>query len=72
VAGELIARGYSRNEEYAADRHGVELLKRIGRSKDQMINTLTWLMQQSGGGGKGGFFSTHPGTGDRIEALRQL
>jgi len=71
IAGELIARGYSRNEEYAADRHGVDLLKRIGRSKDQMINTLQWLMETSGNS-KGGFFATHPGTGDRIEALKQL
>jgi len=71
LAGQLIARGYSRKEEYAADRHGVELLKRIGRSKDVMIGTLDWLIQTTGGG-KGGFLSTHPATGERIEALRQL
>lgn len=71
IAGELIARGYSRSEEHAADRHGVELLRRAGQSKDVMIDTLTWLMQTSGGG-EGGFFSTHPATGDRIEALREV
>lgn len=70
LAGQLIARGYSRNEEYAADRHGVELLKRIGRSRDLMITTLQWLIDSTGGG-KGGFLSTHPATGDRIEALRR-
>lgn len=70
VAGQLIARGYSRNEEYAADRHGVELLKRIGRSKDLMVGTLQWLIDTTGGG-KGGFLSTHPATGDRIEALQR-
>jgi predicted Zn-dependent protease len=72
IAGTLIARGYSRREEYEADRHGVELLKRVGRSKDVMINTLTWLMQTEGTSGRGGFFATHPATGDRIEALRSL
>jgi Zn-dependent protease with chaperone function len=73
IAGALITRKYSRNEEYAADRHGVDLLKRIGRSKDVMINTLTWLMDSEGsGGGGGGFLSTHPATGDRIEELRRL
>lgn len=36
-----------------------------------MINTLTWLMNTAGDGG-GGFFSTHPGTGERIEVLRKL
>jgi predicted Zn-dependent protease len=71
IAGQLIARGYGRNEEYAADRHGVELLQRIGKPKEQMIDTLAWLMQTAGGGGEGGFFATHPATGDRIEALRE-
>jgi len=72
IAGALITRSYSRNEEYAADKHGVTLLKRIGQPKEVMINTLTWLMQTEGSGGSGGFFATHPATGDRIEALRRL
>ncbi len=73
IAGALIQRKYSRSEEYEADSHGVELLKRVGRNKDVMINTLTWLMSTEGdGGGGGGFFSTHPETGDRIEVLRKL
>lgn len=71
IAGALIQRTYSRSEEYEADKHGVELLQRVGRNKDVMINTLTWLMNTAGDGG-GGFFSTHPGTRDRIEALRRL
>ena len=72
IAGALIQRKYSRNEEYEADRHGVELLKRVGRNKDVMISTLTWLMSTEGGGSGGGFLSTHPETGDRIEVLRRL
>lgn len=73
IAGALISRSYSRKEEYDADSHGVELLKRIGRPKEVMIDTLTWLMNASGGDGAGGgFFSTHPATGDRIEVLRKL
>lgn len=72
IAGALIQRSYSRNEEYEADRHGVVLLKRVGRDKDVMINTLTWLMTASGPDGGGGFFSTHPATGDRIDVLRKL
>lgn len=71
VAGELIVRGYSRKEEYEADRHGVELLERTGRQKDVMINSLAWLLAQSGPSG-GGFLATHPATDDRIQALRQL
>ena len=74
IAGALIQRKYSRSEEYEADAHGVDLLKRVGRNKDVMISTLTWLMstEGNGGGGGGGFLSTHPDTGDRIEVLRKL
>ena len=71
IAGALIQSKYSRSEEYAADRHGVELLQRVGRNKDVMIGTLAWLMSTEGDGG-GGFLSTHPATGDRIEVLRKL
>ncbi len=70
-AGTLIARGYSRSEEYAADRHGVEILRRAGYPKQVMINALTWVMRTSGNSG-GGFLATHPATQDRIEALKGL
>jgi predicted Zn-dependent protease len=71
VAGALITRGYSRQEEYEADRHGVDLLRRAGYSKELMINTLTWLLRTEGGSG-GGFLATHPGTQERIDALKKL
>jgi predicted Zn-dependent protease len=73
VAGDLfVARPYSRDAEYAADRHAVELLQRTGRDGKQIVaNTLTWLMQTAGSGG-GGFFATHPGTEDRIQKIRSL
>lgn len=64
-------RVYSRKEEYEADKHGVELLKRTGQSTQLMVDTLTWLMQTAGSGG-GGFFATHPATEDRIDALRRV
>ena len=70
-AGALITRGYSRQEEYEADRHGMELLRRAGYSKDVMVNTLIWLLQTEGGSA-GGFLATHPGTQERIDALRKL
>jgi metalloprotease len=71
IAGTLITRKYSRNEELEADKHGVILLRRVGSSKEAMLNTLTWLASTDGGGG-GGWFATHPGTNDRIQALRQM
>jgi predicted Zn-dependent protease len=71
IAGALITSGYSRQEEYDADRHGVDLLRGAGYSKELMINTLTWLLQTEGGSG-GGFLASHPGTQDRIDALKKL
>jgi predicted Zn-dependent protease len=69
IAGNLVARAYSRNEEYAADRHGVDILTRAGYPAATMVDTLTWLMQIEGADG-GGFFASHPATSDRIQALR--
>jgi Zn-dependent protease with chaperone function len=72
IAGELLLRKYTRNEEYQADKHGVQMLQRAGfNGKQMMADTLTWLMQTSGGSG-GGFFATHPGTADRIAAVKAL
>ncbi len=71
VAGELVARGYGRTEEYAADRHGVEILRRAGYSKETMLDALTWVRRVSGSGG-GGFLSTHPGLDDRIATIERM
>src|SRR5919109_1055473 len=72
IAGSLIARGYSRGEESAADGHAVDILTRAGYSKTDLINALEWVARESRGGGGGGFLSTHPATADRIEALKRL
>jgi predicted Zn-dependent protease len=71
IAGTLIARGYSRSEEYAADEHGVEILRRAGYPKEVMIEALSWVMRTSGEGG-GGFLSTHPALGERIDTLKRV
>ncbi len=71
IAGTLIARGYSRTEEYEADRHGVDILRRAGYSKETMIEALSWVRRESGAGG-GGFLSTHPALDDRIAELKRL
>jgi metalloprotease len=70
LAGQLILNRYTQTEEYAADRHGAEILQRAGYPRELMANTLTWLIQVEGAG-KGGFFATHPATNERIEALRR-
>jgi predicted Zn-dependent protease len=70
IAGTLIARGYGRTEEYEADRHGVEILRRAGYSSEVMVDALAWVMRTSGNSG-GGFLSTHPALEERIEALKR-
>jgi Zn-dependent protease with chaperone function len=72
IAGNLVLNAYTRKEEYAADAHGVDILNRAGLpGKQTMVDTLTWLQQTEGGSG-GGFFATHPATGDRIAAVQHL
>ena len=71
IAGALVVSSYSRTEEYAADRHGVDILTRAGYSKTVMINTLTWLVQTEGAS-SGGILASHPGTQERIDALKKL
>jgi predicted Zn-dependent protease len=72
IAGTVLTRAHSRSEELEADRHAVTLLRRVGSSKEALANTLAWLASISGGGSGGGWFATHPGTTDRIQALRQM
>jgi predicted Zn-dependent protease len=71
LAAQLVANAYTRNEEYAADSHGVEILNRAGfDGKAEMTHALTWLIQTEGE--SGGFFATHPATGDRIQRVQRL
>ncbi len=72
LAGTLIARGHSRTEELAADRHAVVLLRRIGYPPEMMIDTLSWIQRSSGDQQPGGFLSTHPALNDRISALKKI
>jgi putative metalloprotease len=71
IAGKLLSNAYSRGEEREADAHGVEIMRRAGHDgKTSMVNTLTWLARTQGN--SGGFFATHPTTGDRIAAVQQM
>ena len=72
IAGQLVLSKYSRSEESAADRHGVEILNRAGYpGQPVMVHALTWLAQTEGNSG-GGFFDTHPATQERIRDLTAM
>jgi len=71
VADMGVMRPFSRSEEYEADAHGVDILKRAGYpGKQIMSGTLSWLLRASGP--SGGFFENHPGTDDRIKRIQDL
>jgi len=73
IVGELGMRAYGRNEEYAADRHAVDILRHAGYPKENLIDALTWIRRVSGNsGGGGGFLSTHPALDDRIATIQRL
>ena len=73
VAGDLlVAKPHGRQAEYEADAHAVTILRRSGLDgKAIMTNTLTWL-KQTAGSSQGGFFSTHPGSDDRIQKVQEV
>ncbi|MGZ9271430.1 MAG: M48 family metallopeptidase, partial [Candidatus Binatia bacterium] len=71
VAGELVARSYGRKEEFSADKHGVDILRRAGHPKEVMVESLAWIRRISGDQG-GGFLSTHPELDDRIATIQRL
>lgn len=72
IAGNFIQAHYSQQDEYAADAHGVEILRRAGYDgKNEMADTLAWLQKVESTEG-GGFFDTHPATGDRVQAVRNM
>jgi Zn-dependent protease with chaperone function len=72
IVGELGMRAYGRNEEYAADRHAVDVLRRAGYPKENLVDALTWIRRVSGNAGGGGFLSTHPALDDRIATIQRL
>ena len=68
IAAALVASSYSRTEESAADRHGVDILTSAGFPKAVMNDTLIRLVQAEGAS-SGAILAGHSGTQERIDAL---
>lgn len=72
IAGRLLLSAHTRSEEADADAHAVRLLQRSGYDgRTVMAGALVWIQRTEGDSG-GGFFDTHPATGDRISAIESL
>ncbi|MDR9402434.1 MAG: M48 family metallopeptidase [Halothece sp. Uz-M2-17] len=63
-----VSRPNSREDELEADQKGLDSLTRAGYAPIGMVTFMEKLQQQ--GGSPPSFLSTHPATGDRIQALK--
>jgi len=69
----LISLGYSRTDEYEADRLGATYAYRAGFRIEKSISALEKLKKSEGSQGKGlEYLRTHPFVDDRIKALQAL
>ena len=68
LAANLALLGYSRSEEYDADRLGVGYMARTGYDANGMLRFFRKLEQKQGSGSSGlsRYFQTHPPTSERI------
>lgn len=73
LAGNLSSLHYMREDEASADREGLKMLARAGIDPMSMVRMLEILSQQEGDMPRAAqYFSSHPLTRDRIEAVRKL
>lgn len=66
----LVVNGYGRDQEKDADTAALGYLAAAGYDPQGLVGYLTRL-QQGGKGSSGGIFTTHPGTDERLENVRQ-
>lgn len=65
---DMVNNGYSKSQEYDADKLAVELMALAGYNPDAMVDMLN-KMAELQKGKKGGFYKTHPSPKDRISHL---
>lgn len=70
LEGPLITFSFSRYEEIQADRQSVAILERAGYPRAVVIEALSWTAKSAAKAG--GFVSTHPHIGERIETLKAM
>jgi predicted Zn-dependent protease len=64
-----LNRPRSRQDEFDADNRGLRAMTQAGYAQSAMVSFMQKLMQR--GGSMPAFLSTHPATGDRINALQR-
>jgi predicted Zn-dependent protease len=66
----LIEKGYSREQEYDADKAALALLAAAGYDPSSLVSMLRQL-EQNQRGGSGGLAKTHPSPAQRIENVEE-
>jgi predicted Zn-dependent protease len=66
----LVINGYSKSQEYSADKSALTYLSRAGYDPEALENFLKRLMNQAQASG-GGMMKTHPATAERIEEVNE-
>lgn len=75
VGGSLVFAKFSRTDEKEADDTGFQLLVRSGINPTGMLTFFEKMLQEeqaSGGGSASPWFSSHPGTQDRIADIQSM
>lgn len=76
VGGHAIIAGYSRENEYEADNLGIKAMARAGyqpQAQADLLQSLSAFAKYQSGGkaDKGGWFSTHPNSKERVAKARE-
>jgi predicted Zn-dependent protease len=72
VVKTLLVKGFSRQQEEAADQGGLTFLHRLGYDPYGLTDILEKLAQQQTSGGGQGIFATHPGMNQRLAQSRAI
>jgi len=69
IINQLVVSGYSRKQEFEADREALDILHRSGYDPAGLPGFLTTLRDAAAGAPSAGFYKTHPPAGDRLEQV---
>lgn len=72
AVGELLEKGYSRENELEADKYGLQLAVSAGFDGDAAVQALRRIAQRPSSEDFFSYFSTHPSLTERIEQLNHL
>ena len=71
IVEKLVISGYSKSQEYGADKEAIMILRRIGYAPGGLLASLEALDAQKGKK-KAGFFKTHPPANSRIKKIKGI